>query len=77
MSRHLPPIDDWATAWLTAVANGTLTMSQRTLSSVIAHGGVEHAIAVAQSLGVHLATVADDRGAELVIASVHSLHVLC
>lgn len=70
--------EQWATEWLTAVANGTLTMSQRKLSSVLAHAGnVETIREVAVRLLVHLAIVVDDHGDELVVASVHPIRVLC
>lgn len=69
--------DEWAKRWLNSVADGTLTMSQRKLSSVSEHGGLERVSEVARSVGVHLAIVTDDHGDELVIASVHPIQVLC
>jgi hypothetical protein len=67
----------WAEAWLLRVADGSLTMSQRKLSSVEAHGGVEAACAAATRRGVHLAIIIDDEGRELVVASIHPIRVLC
>ncbi|MDQ2890557.1 MAG: hypothetical protein M3R65_08385 [Gemmatimonadota bacterium] len=67
----------WAQAWLAQVADGSLTMSQRKLSSLEAHGGVDVARKVAERLGVHLAVLIDDRGEELVAASAHPIRVIC
>lgn len=68
---------EWAEAWLSRVADGSLTMSQRKLSSLEAHGGVALARSVAKRLGVHLAIIVDDRGQELVAASAHPIRVIC
>ncbi len=75
--RSTPP-DSWATQWLSAVADGTLTMSQRKLSSIEARGGgLDAVVAVARERGVHLALLIDDKGQELVAASTHPIKVLC
>ncbi len=65
------------TSWLTKVADGTLTMSQRKLSSLESRGGVKLARATATRLGVHLAILVDDKGQELVAASAHPIRVVC
>jgi hypothetical protein len=67
----------WAHAWLAQVADGSLTMSQRKLSSLEAHGGVEEARAVAIRLGIHMAVIVDDKGEKLVVASNHPILVIC
>ncbi len=68
----------WAAEWLAAVADGTLTMSQRKLSSVETRGGgVDAVVEEARARGVHLAVIVDDAGQELVVASVHPIRVLC
>jgi hypothetical protein len=75
--RGTPPVV-WATEWLSAVANGTLTMSQRKLSSIEARGGgLDAVVAIAREQGVHLALLVDDTGQELVAASTHPIRVLC
>ncbi len=51
----------------------SLTMSQRKLSSLQAHGGVAAARAVPEHLGVHLSIIVDDKGQELVAASTHPI----
>ena len=68
----------WAEDWLNAVADGTLAMSQRTLSSVEKRGGGLEAVkAAAQEKGVHLLLLEDDNGSELVAASVKPFAVVC
>lgn len=70
--------NQWATAWLDSVADGSNTMSQRKLSSVEERGGGLDALkAIAQQKGVHLLLVEDDRGNELVAASVKPFTVVC
>lgn len=74
------PIDDepaWLERWLDAVQSGAAAMSQRKLSSIEAHGGIEQAIAAATRRGVHLVELIDDKGAVLVAASRHPLRTLC
>jgi hypothetical protein len=68
----------WAIEWLTGVADGSKTMSQRKLISVENHGGgLETAKAVAQSLDVHLLLLQDDKGVELVAASKKPFKIVC
>ena len=78
MASDPDPTSTWAAAWLDAVADGSLTMSQRALSSVEGRGGgLGAVVAAARARGVHLAVLTDDRGRELVTASVHPIRVLC
>ena len=68
----------WARHWLSGVADGSNTMSQRKLTSVENRGGGLEAVkAVAESMGVHLLLVEDDKGDELVAASVKPFKVIC
>ena len=68
----------WTSAWLDAVADGSLTMSQRKLASVNARGGGVDAVKrVAEAKGVHLVVLVDDHGEELVAASRHPIRVIC
>jgi hypothetical protein len=69
--------DDWSEKWIRSVADGSLSMSQRRFSSVERHGGLARLTRVARSAGVHLAIVTDDRGDELIVASLHPFRVLC
>lgn len=70
--------EHWADAWLGAVADGTLTMSQRKLSSVERCGGGSQAVKVlAEGKGVHLLVVEDDKGDVLVAASTKPFQVIC
>ena len=65
------------TRWLDAIQSGAATMSQRKLSSIEAHGGIEQAIAAAKQRGVHLVKLTDDKGTALVAASRHPFQPLC
>ena len=67
----------WAAEWLAGVADGTYTMSQRKLSSVERHGGLDAARAVAEGLGVHLLLLEDEKGDQLVAASARPFRVVC
>ena len=68
---------DWATEWLSSVANGSATMSQRKLTTVEKHGGLNVVKTVAQELGVHVVQLEDDKGDQLLAASVHPFKVIC
>ena len=68
---------EWAAEWLKRVASGALTMSQRKLTSVEAHGGIDTLKRVAVELGVHLAVVVDDKDEQLVVASMHEFRIIC
>ena len=67
----------WIAAWLDAVRDGSATMSQRLLTSVEGHGGLETAIEAARVRGVHLAVLTDDKGKVIIAASVHPIRSLC
>lgn len=68
----------WATTWLTPVAGGLNTMSQRKLSSIDKHrGGLDIVKSVAEKLGVHLLLVEDNEGNEVVAASKKPFKVIC
>ncbi|WP_138499445.1 hypothetical protein [Nostoc sp. PA-18-2419] len=68
----------WADEWLDSVANGSNTMSQRKLSSVeLRGGGIEFVKKIAESKGVHLLIIEDDKGNELVAASAKPFRVVC
>ena len=67
----------WRATWIDAVRDGRATMSQRARSAIDAHGGLEEAIALARTSGVHLVELVDDRGRTLVAASRHPFTSLC
>lgn len=77
-SSHDFPINPWADEWLDSVANGISTMSQRKLSSISKRGGgIEYVKTIAKQKGVHLLQITDDKGNELVAASVNPFTVIC
>jgi hypothetical protein len=67
----------WIETWLESVVSGKATMSQRVMSAIEAHGGLESVIAAAQERGVHLVRLTDDHGKDLVAASLKPFTVLC
>ncbi len=67
----------WVADWLDGVVDGKTTMSQRAMSSIEAHGGIDHAIEAARRRGVHLVQLTDDRGRTLVAASLKPFRTLC
>ena len=70
--------EQWAADWLGTVADGSNTMGQRKLTSIEKYGGGLEAVrAVARVRGVHLVLLTDDKGDELVAASVHPFKVGC
>ena len=70
--------EQWTADWLATVADGTNTMSQRKLTSIKKHGGgLEVVSKVARAKGVHLVLLTDDKGTELVAASIHPFKVVC
>ncbi len=76
--RKTETTKEWATTWLDRVADGSNTMSQRKLSSIEKHeGGLEAVKAVATKKGVRLLLVRDDKGDEIVTASVNPFKVIC
>lgn len=79
MSKSPPQTtEQWAADWLTPVAEGASTMSQRRLSSIEKHeGGLAVVKATAEKLGVHLLLVEDDQGNNIVAASNNPFQVIC
>lgn len=70
--------EEWANKWLDGVADGSNTMSQRKLTSIEKHeGGLEAVKEIAKQKGVHLLLVEDDKGDEIVAASVNPFKVIC
>lgn len=70
--------ESWLAEWLDGVADGSKTMSQRKLSVVEAKGvGLATLRKAAKARGVHLVLLVDDRGQELIAASVHPFKVVC
>lgn len=68
----------WAIQWLDAVAAGSITMSQRKMSSVERlGGGIDEVRVLARKRGVHLLQFMDDKGDELVAASKAEFKVIC
>ena len=67
----------WIEASLASVRNGDVSMSQRKLTSVEAHGGLDAAVEAAQAQGVHLLQLTDDHGDILIAASLHPFRALC
>jgi len=52
-------------------------MSQRALSSIETHGGLETAVAAALARGLHLIKLTDEHRVVLVAASLHPFETLC
>ncbi len=68
----------WAERWLDSVADGSNTMSQRKLSSIDKQGGgLAEVEKIARAKGVHLLLINDDKGVDLVAASVKPFKVVC
>ena len=67
----------WIGAWLDAVADGYGVLSQRPVSMIERHGGLETAIAAAKSRDVHLMEIVDDSGKRLIAASRTPFRALC
>ena len=65
----------WMTRWLDGV--DASSMSQRRLTSIERHGGLDRLADAARRRGVHLVRLTDDAGHELVAASRHAFHVIC
>ena len=67
-----------AESWIRRVADGSLTMSQRRVESVLRYAGsVDLLGQVAVAHGVHLLLLEDDEGQALVAASTKPFTVLC
>ena len=77
-SPHSPLAKIWATRWLESVASGVNTMSQRNRRSIENYGGgLNFVRRLAKERGVHLISLTDDQGNELVAASHHPFKVIC
>ena len=75
---QLDSATQWTSVWLDSVADGSNTMSQRKLSSVERlGGGLEAVKAIAKQKGVHLLLLEDDKGNELIAASMKPFKVVC
>ena len=73
-----PEAEQWAGAWLDAVASGAGTMSQRKLLSIDKRGGgIEAVRRLAEARGIHLLMLEDDKGDTLVAASTKPFTVVC
>ena len=62
--------------WLDDVASGKLSMSQRRVSSIESKCGMDVVCRLAKERGIHLMQLTDDKGHELVGASLHPFKVL-
>lgn len=62
---------------LDSVADGTFTMSQRKLSTIEKWGGIKGIKKLAEKRNVHLLQVEDDKGIELIAASVKPFKITC
>ena len=67
----------WAIDWLDTVADGSNTMSQRKLSVIEKRGSLEKVKQLAEERGVHLLQLEDEKGSELIAASVNPFKVIC
>ena len=73
-----PAAAAWAEAWLSGVADGSYTMSQRKLASVERlGGGLEAVRRAAEARGVHLLLLENDKGDILLAASTRPFTVVC
>lgn len=64
-------------AWLDAVADGYAGVSQRAVSAIDRHGGIDAAILAARSRNIHLVEMIDDSGKRLIAASRRPIRALC
>ncbi len=69
--------ESWIAAWLDTVAEGSSTMSQRSLSSIEKHGGLGAVTAAAVERSVHLLLVEDEAGREIIAAGKKPFKVIC
>ena len=68
----------WGSDWLDKVADGSTAMSQRKLSSIETRGGGLEAVkTLAEQKGVHLLRLEDDKGNEVIAASLKPFDVVC
>lgn len=70
--------EEWMQQWLRSVVNGESTMSQRKTSSIEKRKiNLETLAAEAKKQNVHLLLLKDDKGEELIAASMNEFTVLC
>ena len=69
--------DGWIGEWLDSVVAGESTMSQRVLSGVEKHGGLDALRRQAEQRGVHILLLEDDHGREVLAASLKPFRVIC
>ena len=67
----------WIAEWLQPVKLGQSTMSQRALTSIEKHGGLQAVVKAARTNGVHLVKLTHDKGKILVAASLEPFETLC
>ncbi len=67
----------WAIEWLDAVASGTNTMSRRKLSTIEKHGDLSAIKKLAEERSIHLLQLEDEKGDQLIAASVKPFKVIC
>ena len=70
------PMDEFE-SWVSAIATGAATMSQRNFKWVEANGGIDQLVAIATQQGVHLVKLTDDKGNNLLAASQNLFVTLC
>ena len=69
--------EQWATAWITSVANGANTMSARSVATIEKRGGgLKKVASLAKRQAVHLVMLEDDKGIRQVAASKKPFRVL-
>jgi hypothetical protein len=68
----------WTEDWLSSVADGSNTMSQRRLSSIETRGGgLREVTKAARKKKVHLLLLEDDQGNQIVAASTKPFKTIC
>ena len=78
MSKTTASSESWTDIWLDAVVDGSSTMSQRKLTSIDSKGGgLDSVRERAKEKGVHLLLLEDDKGDQLVAASLKPFKVVC
>ena len=69
--------EEWATAWITSVANGSNAMSARSVATIEKRGGgLSKVASLAKKQSVHLVLLEDDKGVRQVAASKSPFKVL-
>jgi hypothetical protein len=69
--------EQWATAWISSVANGANTMSARSVTTIEKRGGgLKKVASLARKQAIHLVLLEDDKGVRQVAASKKPFKVL-